>query len=76
MKLTNKNQNLLNSNYKTVRHNGKVYRLFVQKLGGMLLANFQELDATNKLVGELFNLFDRKSLSREVRNLVEEGLVS
>jgi hypothetical protein len=77
MKMTSNlnNIHILGANHKHVRHNGKVFRIFAQKLGTALLANFQEVD-NGKLVGNLHDIFSRRVLSVEVRSLVERGLAS
>jgi hypothetical protein len=68
------NQIILTAHNRRVRHNGYTYIVRAQKLGSSILADAEIMP--NKNNTPLVNLFDRSQLSKELRSLVEHGLVS
>lgn len=64
---------LINANGKTIRHEGKVFRIIATNLGGRTLAQAEPVGNG----GEPINLMTTKSkLGRDIRSRVELGLVS
>lgn len=71
-------QNMLASNGKTVRHEGQVYVIRASKFGRTVLAEAEPIKQSKPNAGyegiDLFNGLN--ALARELRSLVERGLVS
>ena len=67
-----KKANILSANHKTVRYNGQTYNLYVVTLCGTLLASAQMVTGKAPVI----NLFDKTAEAKDIRNLVEQGLVS
>lgn len=71
IKSNSKNNIVLAANGKPVRHDGVVYKIIAQQVGPLIFA-----DAEPFTQGERINLFSGTKTAKEIRKLVETGIVS
>ena len=64
---------LLAAHNKIVHYNGNIYRIIIAKIGSLVLANAEAIKGVNV---PLINLFDKSTAAKELKKLVENGLVS
>ena len=64
---------LLAAHNKTVHYGGNLYRIIIAKVGSLILANAEAVKGVNT---PLINLFDKTTVAKDLKKMVENGLAS